>query len=123
MKIVKKVGFFKELPYGEETAESVHAAVGRLSQGDVENVVRYLKSGVLMIGSPGISTDVVSSSGSKIGPIGVLTDGAWAWPMELAYYVEKYRVSVPHEFLDHMRKVGWKVDAVNINEVSLDRAK
>ena len=35
------------------------------------------------------------------------TDGVWVWPGHYAYYVEKYGVDVPQEFLDHMSRRNW----------------
>ncbi len=36
-------------------------------------------------------------------------DGIWAWYADLVYYVEKYHVRLPNEFMEHMKMNNWMV--------------
>lgn len=47
-------------------------------------------------------------------------DGTWAWYGDLAYYVEKYHVRLPNEFIEHMKMNNWMVspeDTVDIDNL------
>jgi hypothetical protein len=39
-----------------------------------------------------------------------MTDGVWLWPAGLIYFVEKYNVRLPQEFIDHAARNHWRVD-------------
>jgi len=39
-----------------------------------------------------------------IPPLSMQTDGVWAWPNVLAYYVERYHCRLPDEFVSHVRR-------------------
>jgi hypothetical protein len=34
-----------------------------------------------------------------------MSDGDWVWRQDLAYFVERYRIRLPEEFLRHVRSV------------------
>jgi hypothetical protein len=56
-----------------------------------------------------------------IGPINIRTDGVWAWPDSLSYYLENYHVFVPEEFLIHVRTKNYVApDATEINVDNLE---
>jgi hypothetical protein len=67
-----------------------------------------LCSGHLFIASPGIARDILDKNDTTIGEINILTDGEWAWPSDLAYYVEKYHARIPEEMLRSMERNKWK---------------
>jgi hypothetical protein len=60
----------------------------------------------------GPGTDVLSPAGPRIDPPHLLTDGVWYWPLDLAYYVERYHVALPAPFVAHMQACGWRPPAV-----------
>jgi hypothetical protein len=39
-----------------------------------------------------------------------ITDGFWVWPEGLPVYIEKYNIHLPKDFIDHMRKSGFKIN-------------
>ena len=43
------------------------------------------------------------------------TDGEWLWPGDLSYYVRKYALKLPEEFVETMQKNEWKV-SFELNE-------
>ena len=120
MKKLKKAGFFKELDHGEETAPSIKDVLGGLSEEILGSVNLYLKKGVLLVASPSLVQDVLDfDSDVVIGSLGLLTDGVWVWPSDLAYYVEKYRVDLPSEFIFHMENNGWEIGSVDLKSIKL----
>lgn len=119
---LKRVGFFQELDHGDPNGPKLAEHVSDRPQPDEARVVDYLRSGLLLIGCPGVVHDVLDN---KVGPVGspdVLTDGVWAWPGDLPYYVEKYHLRLPKEFVDHLRGRSFRPPAereVDIRELEL----
>lgn len=102
------VGNFVELGHDDVGAPSLVAARGQRSAANKAQVLAYLRSGVMFIGSPGLDEDVLDPS-KTAGSATVLTDGVYAWPKTLAYYLDTYDVALPEDFELHMRRNGWKV--------------
>lgn len=101
-----RVGFFFEMPMPERVA--VLRAVRRWEpNADEANILKYLEAGALAAAVPGLDEDVLAVPPRIIGPIHIRTDGVWAWPETLAYYVRAYHVALPEEFVEHMRVSGW----------------
>jgi len=115
---LKRYGFFSELEHGDPDGVSLIGLrdTGRWDANEKPLAVEYLRSGVLLVGCPGVVTDVLAGSdggeAEAIGSPHVLTDGEWAWPADLAYYVDRYNVPVPDEFLARMRAANWRAPEV-----------
>jgi hypothetical protein len=62
-------------------------------------IIAYLDSGEVILASPSRSVDVFS--GEMIGHTKCIrTDGTFSWSDSLSYYVRKYNLRLPAEFLD-----------------------
>lgn len=109
---LKKVGFFRELGHGDLDGPSLVEAMNAKPQPYEPKIVDYLRSGLLLIGCPGVVGDVVDESADPIGAPHIMTDGAWAWPGDLPLYVERYHVKLPGEFIDHVRLRSLKLPAI-----------
>jgi len=117
---VYQVGFFREMPYGSPDAPSLYDSLTS-SLFDENKIVQYLKSAVAFIFSPGVEEDILIP-GKVIGSISILTDGIWAWPDSLRYYLESYHVALPEEFLTHVRNRNYVApdpDEINIADLEL----
>lgn len=102
------VGYFRELKHGMESGPSILEATQRGAYGSEKALlVSYLNGGTIFVASPGIGTDVLDADAALSGPIHSLTDGQWMWPADLSYYVEKYNVALPLEFLADLRRKSW----------------
>jgi hypothetical protein len=91
---------------------------GAQPQPDEDRIAAYLKEGALLVACPGVVGDVLDSGVKDVQdpavPIGsahILTDGAWAWPADLEYYVRTYHVRLPADFIEHMRTHQWRPPA------------
>ena len=109
---LRAVGFFRELDHGLPHGSSLRGSMRDVPQPDEDKVISYLKNGVLFIFCPGVVSDVISGSRQVICAPHVLTDGAWAWPNDLSFYVEKYHVALPPEFTLRMKGNGWRVPEI-----------
>lgn len=66
-----------------------------------EQLIEFiLRGGELDITSGSITKDVFT--GEPTGVLGgIRTDGEYVWGMDLAYYVDKYNLRLPDEFVTH----------------------
>ena len=119
MRKLKRIGFFRELEHGDPEGPSLVASC-RDSQRPIEaDIVAYLKEGCLLVGTPGVTTNFFSSE-QVVGSPDILTDGIWAWPSDLAFYLETYHVELPNEFVEHVNRNSFCVpQALDVSEVEL----
>lgn len=115
---LKRVGFFEERAVAEPDDDSIYKWVGKAGDQS-SNVVAYLKDGAYLATMPALMWDILSDARHEICGAGVLTDGVWCWPSDLFYYVDKYAVGVPDDFLAHMRSKNWSVGKVNLSRLHI----
>ncbi len=119
---LKKYGFFKELRHGDENGISLKDLVNKNASMNEEKQVNYLKKGTVFIACAGIVKDVLNEKDGIIGSPHILTDGVWAWPADLIYYVEKYHIKIPDDFAKHMMDNNWMPPSegnINLEELEL----
>lgn len=100
------VGGFRELGYDD--GPPLAAVRGKRRAGDQAEVVAYLRAGVVLVTSPGLVKDAFDGK-TLAGKRSMRTDGVYAWPDALAYYVERYQVELPAAFEAHMARSQWRV--------------
>jgi len=113
---------FRELG-GAASAPSLKDARSLAPLPDRTEVVKYLSSAPLFVACPGLEGDVLDPSVQTAGPLHILTDGEWEWPAVLAYYVQKYNIGLPQDFLDHIRArncVPPSYEEIDYNSISLE---
>jgi len=107
---LKRLGFFRELRHGLPTGPCLRETIQEgKQQADTARIAAYLQSGKIFIACPGLVRDVLKEGGPFIGSPHIRTDGVWAWPSDLVYYVTHYSVALPREFLEHMERHGWRL--------------
>jgi hypothetical protein len=117
--MLKYVGNFVELGYDDHRdPPSLVAGRGKRKAAMKEQVVAYLRSGVTLVFSPGRDEDVLDPR-KYAGSASVLTDGVYAWPKTLAYYVDTYDVELPAAFEAHMQRLQWTMPAA-IDKMTLE---
>ena len=105
---LQKVGFYFELEPQEQRAE-LHRLRSRSSHSDKDSILKYLRSGIDAGAVMMIDYDYVCQPEATIGEIVLKSDGKWIWPSSLAYYVEKYDIQLPEQFVFEMRSIDWIV--------------
>jgi hypothetical protein len=97
---MKVVGLFRELGIEiDQSTQSIHDVAGALSSDKVDAVVRYLNSGVPVFDVMGATSDPFDRSIQIPGGPSLVTDGVWIWRYDLAYFVQRYLVGLPDEFV------------------------
>ncbi|MET7480947.1 hypothetical protein ABZT17_42390 [Streptomyces sp. NPDC005648] len=103
--ILMRVGFF-------ETAADVSAAATSGERPSEELAARYLEQGEVVVAAMQWVDDLLDADSKNICQYSIRTDGVWVWPDSLAYYVRKYHVQLPVEFLSRMESNDWTVGAL-----------
>ena len=113
---------FRELG-GGANAPSLKDVCSLVPLPDRTEVVKYLSSAPPFVACPGVEGDVLDPSVRTAGPLHILTDGEWEWPALLAYYVRKYNIELPQDFLDHIRARNYvppSFEEIDYNSISLE---
>lgn len=69
---------------------------------DLQTVKSYLKEGTAIMITRHQVDDLFDPQGERI-TAGILSDGDWAWSLELCAYVWRYNHGLPEEFLQHIK--------------------
>ncbi|MGE5329546.1 MAG: hypothetical protein ACM3KR_08570 [Deltaproteobacteria bacterium] len=103
-KALKPVGFFRELPHGNKAGQSLAENVSDIPHENEEAIINYLKRGAVLFASPGIMFDILDVENERIiNDCNIYTDGVWMWCGDLSYYVSRYHVKLPEEFIENIK--------------------
>jgi hypothetical protein len=116
---VKPVVRFREFPFGAVGDPSMREFRADEPWKDQEKVLDYLHSGYVVALVMGADLPDRFDASCRANPVingkveggaTPMTDGVWLWPAGLIYFIEKYNVRVPQEFIDYAARNGWRVD-------------
>lgn len=105
---LKRIGYYYQLP----EADRLHILKLLARQEplpDEAAIADYLDSGVLFAACPGVEEDPLLPEAPIAGALHVLTDGEYAWPKTLSYWVRRHHLLLPKQFLDHIRRADYQV--------------
>ena len=105
---LQRIGHFYELTPDAHRLE-VGKLRGKLTATTKQKVLSYLRSGVEAGIVMMIEYDHMATPEACLGSVTLLSDGKSIWPSSLAYYVEKYDVELPVEFMADMARNEWLV--------------
>ncbi|MBL8696750.1 MAG: hypothetical protein JNK67_00170 [Alphaproteobacteria bacterium] len=108
-KHLRRVGFFVEFGFAGANAGSLKAAVQDAAGYDKAAVAGYLRAAPVLAVAPGVLRDVFDPDGSAVMTRSIKTDGAYEWPAPLAFYVQRYNVALPADFLSHIAARAYRV--------------
>ena len=66
-----------------------------------EKVIKYMKKCKVVAVAPAIVRDIINPN-NKIAELCLMTDGKYEWRSDIIYYVEKYDMELPEEFIQHV---------------------
>lgn len=118
MKKLIRVGRYREQPARYEHSEadlrelmlrpSMRDFISDTPQENEEKIAEYLDSGLCLFARGGWVEDVLDPAGStQMYAGGGMTDGTYFWSSTLSYYVRKYHLRLPADFLAHMAALNW----------------
>lgn len=117
--LLKPVVRFREFPFGTATDRSMREVMTTQPQEHQAQLLEYLRSGLILgvtmgadltdwFDPPQKANPVVE--GRCIGGTTEMTDGVWFWYAGLIYFVGKYNVRLPEDFVQHAARQGWRVN-------------
>lgn len=103
-----QAGFFRELRHGSPDGPSLQGC--RREEGDPDEgmVASYLESGQTLAVRVSSVHDYFDATRKAASHLAIMTDGTWAWPCDLAYYLREYHVELPADFVAHMRQCSFR---------------
>ena len=114
---LKKFGFFHKKPNAKFELSELKREVPHNME---HNTLHYLNNGHIIRYTLGVVEDFLAPSKMIIGPPNVYTDGTWAWTADVMYYIEKYHIQLPDDFLTHMALNNWQCPQLGIiNQIKL----
>lgn len=117
---VAPVGFFRELKHGRADGPSLREAMRDSGKPGESRIAAYLRAAPILLQALGPVTDVFEPNGDYLCAPNIHTDGTYAWPEDLAYYVERYHVALPPDFLAHLAALKWQAPRdVDISTIEL----
>lgn len=126
---LKPVVRYCEFPFGMQGDPSMREFIADHPREYQMEILRYLRSGLIFAFPMGGNTrDIFDRSTYAITIIDgkpevcavELTDGEWFWYAGLIYYVEKYNVKLPDEFIERAKRHGWMVDRSAIPQANFE---
>ena len=106
--ILQGVGFFYRLPDIDRLhilnllrcPEPLH---------DEAAIATYLDAGVVIAVIPGLETDPLIVGTPFAGALHLRTDGRYAWPQTLSYWLRKHHLMLPDPFLEYVRGAAYRI--------------
>jgi hypothetical protein len=113
------VGAFSELWPRWRGVElpSIRDAVSDRPEPDEDELAEYLRGGQKLMVFMGVTEDLFGSGEQFFGH-NIMTDGSWVWRESMCFYVRRYHVRLPSEFVEAVRAVDYRRP-----EVGAERAR
>ncbi|HEY0927673.1 hypothetical protein [Brevundimonas sp.] len=103
---LKPVGFFAELEPGDDGRPHLAVCRGGMNWKTAEAVAAYLEKGAGVVDVMGVTIDPLDEGTAISGGPSLVSDGVWVWRVDLSYFVRKYGVSLPADFVMHALEDG-----------------
>ncbi|MBS2963028.1 hypothetical protein KGA66_08230 [Actinocrinis puniceicyclus] len=93
---------------------SVRDAVRPAGEPDETDLVAYLDAGHVLIDVMESCPDAITGADHRHsrGCSSPVTDGVWLWRQDFPHYVETHHVLLPAAFLDHVRRLNYRMPAL-----------
>ena len=76
--------------------------INRPMEGETKKtIVEYLKAGKELAVSPSLVRDIFDAE-IRLPRLSLMSDGEYEWSSRVIYYVEKYDLELPKEFIEHV---------------------
>ena len=95
--MIKSLLKWKE--FGDSDAPSITSGFSDIPDPNKDAIVKYLKNGNTILVSTGVGIDVFINE-IVDNHYYLMTDGEYTWNNMIAYYVEKYNLKMPDDFIN-----------------------
>ena len=97
-----------ERPNLENRTLSLRHNICILPSGNEDAIATYLEKAPVFSAMGRVVGDVLDPSAKVALFPGLKTDGLYVWPTELSYYVRKYHIRMPADFIERMASFNWQ---------------
>lgn len=104
---LRPVGFFEELGLAGHYAGKIRDVARKRAAPNERDVVSYLRGGYVLLDATESATDVIAGETRITGSSSLISDGTWVWRLDLPYYVERYHLSLPGDFMAHLTSLNF----------------
>jgi hypothetical protein len=114
------VGNFSELGFTEDVCQTTLASARQHRSAEHKTeVLHFLRAGKPLMAAPSHTRDAFTGAAIADKPT-IVTNGVYAWPLALAYYVEHHNIVLPEAFEAHMARHGWQVpEELDVNRLAI----
>ncbi|MDX3195637.1 glycohydrolase toxin TNT-related protein [Streptomyces sp. MN03-5084-2B] len=84
-----------------------------LEVDEQDRLLEYLEHAPLVVPERGYDIDRLAATPEATVPVAFHSDGQWIWPAAVNFYLHKYGVSPEPDLVEHVRKVGFTLPAVD----------
>lgn len=86
---------------------SVFDVIGVLSKYEADELYNYMVNSIEVMEFLSSEPDIINNQ--YFVPTKIFTDGVYEWTMMIPYLVKEYRVALPNEFIDHIKKANFLI--------------
>ncbi len=98
---MKYLGRIKELYQEDYGYPSIKTLISDRPMEHKKELVEYLKNGRIVTAIAGRARDVLTGEFIPTEWL-TMTDGKYEWQTNIVYYVEKYNLKLPDDFIQHV---------------------
>lgn len=110
-----EIGQIREI-YKDDKYPSIKDLINKPIK-EKKKVIEYMKKCKIEAVAPAIITDLINPE-IKFAELYLMTDGKYEWRSDVIYYVEKYDMELPEEFIQHVLN-----QKMRLNENRISRNK
>ncbi|MQY24438.1 hypothetical protein NRB20_75740 [Nocardia sp. RB20] len=108
---VKPVGIYREMyPTSRPELPVLAESYTKRVIADRSNVVEYLREGRPIYDILEDMVDLVGRREWIRSARSLRSDGVWVWRVDSIFYLERYSLEIPDEFLEHARQRDYRPD-------------
>ncbi len=99
---MKVIGLYKNIDKKKnDSLDEMSTYVNMFTGNNIQLIIDYLNNGIPVFDVMGVSIDPFDSNTVISGGPSLISDGYWIWRYDLAYFMEKYNLGLPDEFIIH----------------------
>lgn len=110
-----QIGQIREI-YKDDKYPSIKDLINKPIK-EKKKIIEYMKKCKIIATVPAVVRDIVNPN-NRVPELFLMSDGKYEWRSDVIYYVEKYDIELPEEFIKHVlsQKVGLNANRVSINK-------
>lgn len=105
--MIKIIGFWKDYTTLQSDGVLEDEECTIYDEVEKEKILSYLKSGTMIMASPGLLNCLKCNSKGIAGSFSIITDGEWVWPEYYIHYIDIHNIQINPAFITKMKNNGF----------------